>query len=49
MPHLAAAGRGTYYFSPGGLLYRRDPDKRSEDSFCGHLSDRVWSYPTDDG
>jgi hypothetical protein len=53
--HLApykefSIGGRTYYFSPGGLLFRRDPDRsRGEDSFCGLLSDRVWPYPTDDG
>ncbi len=35
----------TYYFTPGGFLYRKDA--RSEETcgfFCGYLSDEVWRY-----
>jgi hypothetical protein len=40
----------TYYFTPGGFLYRKDP--RAEEVggfFCGYLTDEVWHYRTDDG
>jgi hypothetical protein len=46
-PHEALApyeefrmGANTYYFTPGGFLYRKDP---------GSLTDEVWHYRTDDG
>ena len=38
----------TYYFTPGGFLYRKD--LWSEEVcgfFCGFLSDEVWHYRTD--
>ena len=52
--HLApykefSIGGRTYYFTPGGLLHRKDPSRKGGGFFCGHLSDRVWSYKTDDG
>ena len=40
----------TYYFAPGGFLYRKDP--RTEEVggfFCGYLTDEVWHYRTADG
>ena len=40
-------GGKTYYFTPGGFLYRKDP--RTEELggfFCGYLSDEVWRYRT---
>jgi hypothetical protein len=40
----------TYYFTPGGVLYRKD--SRAEEVggfFCGYLTDQVWHYRTDDG
>jgi hypothetical protein len=43
-------GANTYYFTPGGFLYRKDP--RSEEVggfFCGYPSDEVWHHRTDDG
>lgn len=40
----------TYYLTPGGLLYRKDPDtERVGGAFCGYLTDRVWPYRSDDG
>ena len=42
----------TYYFTPGGFLYRRkDPGstERVGGVLCGYLSDRVWRYRSDDG
>jgi hypothetical protein len=43
-------GSNTYYFTPGGFLYRKDP--RAEEVggfFCGYLPDEVWSRRTDEG
>ena len=38
-----------YYFTPGGLLYRRDPGTDEVGGFsCGYLGDEVWHYRTDD-
>ncbi len=43
-------GAKTYYFTPGGFLYRKDPEiEHSGGVFCGCLSDEVWHYRTDDG
>ena len=40
----------TYYFTPGGFLYRKDPyTERVGGVFCGYLTDRVWPYWSDDG
>ena len=42
-------GANTYYFTPGGFLYRKDPG--GEDAggyFCGDLTDEVWHYRTAD-
>ena len=42
-------GSDTYYFTPGGFLYRKDPG--AEDAggfFCGYLTDEVWHYRTAD-
>ena len=53
--HLApykefAIGAKTYYFTPGGFLYRKDPGSEEVGGFfCGYLSDEVWHYRTDDG
>src|SRR3990170_3103054 len=39
----------TYYFTPGGFLYRKDPGTREVGGFfCGYLTDEVWHYRTDD-
>jgi hypothetical protein len=38
----------TYYFTPGGFLYRKEPGTEEiEGFFCGYISDRVWRYRTD--
>ena len=40
----------TYYFTPGGFLYRKDPGSEEVGGFfCGYLSDEVWNQRTDDG
>ncbi len=42
-------GGKTYYFTPGGFLYRKDPEiEHLGGVFCGYLSDEVWHYRTDD-
>ncbi len=43
-------GGRTYYFTPGGFLYRKDPEiEYLGGFFCGYLSDEVWHYRTDEG
>jgi hypothetical protein len=43
-------GANTYYFTPGGFLYRKDPGSDEVGGyFCGYLTDEVWHYRTDDG
>ncbi len=40
-------GGQTYYFTPGGFLYRKDPGTEEVGGFfCGYLSDAVWHYRT---
>jgi hypothetical protein len=40
----------TYYFTPGGFLYRKDSyTERVGGVFCGYLTDKVWRYWNDDG
>ena len=40
----------TYYSTPGGFLYRKDPGtERAGGVCCGYLTDRVWRYWSDDG
>ena len=40
----------TYYFTPGGFLYRKDPVTDLVGGFfCGYLTDEAWRYRTDDG
>ena len=40
----------TYYFTPGGFLYRKDPGAEEVGGFfCGYLTDEVWNHRTDDG
>jgi hypothetical protein len=40
----------TYYFTPGGFLYRKDPGTEEVGGFfCGFLSAEAWHYLTDDG
>ena len=39
----------TYYFTPGGFLYRKDPGSEEVGGFlCGYLTDEAWHYRTDD-
>ena len=39
-----------YYFTTGGLLYRKDPVSEALGGlFCGYLTDEVWHYRVDDG
>ena len=41
-------GGKTYYFTPGGFLYRKDPGSEEIGGFfCGYLSDEVWHYRAD--
>jgi hypothetical protein len=43
-------GAKTYYFTPGGFLYRKDPGSEEVGGFfCGYLTDEVWQYRTYDG
>jgi hypothetical protein len=38
-------GGKTYYFTPGGFLYRTEPGAEEVGGFfCGYLSDEVWHY-----
>jgi hypothetical protein len=38
----------TYYFTPGGFLYRKDPGTEEVGGFfCGYLPDEVWHYRAD--
>jgi hypothetical protein len=40
----------TYYFTPGGFLYRKDPGTEEIGGyFCGYLSDEVWRHRHDGG
>ncbi len=42
-------GAKTYYFTPGGFLYRKDPGSDEVGGFlCGYLTDEVWHYRIDD-
>jgi hypothetical protein len=35
----------TYYFTPGGFLYRKDPGTEEIGGFfCGYLTDEVWRH-----
>ena len=37
----------TYYFTPGGFLYRKDPGTEEIGGFfCGYLTDEAWHYRT---
>jgi hypothetical protein len=55
-PHEALApyeefrvGANTYYFTPGGFLYRKDPGSEEVGGFfCGYLTDEAWHRRTDD-
>lgn len=40
----------TYYFTPGGFLYRKDPGTEELGGFfCGYLADEVWNHRTNYG
>lgn len=40
----------TYYFTPGGFLYRKEPETEELGGFfCGYLTDEVWHYRSDGG
>jgi hypothetical protein len=53
-PHDALApyeefmiGGNAFYFTPGGFLYRKDPEiEHLGGVFCGYLTDEVWHYRT---
>jgi len=37
----------TYYFTPGGFLYRKDAGTEEVGGFfCGYLTDEAWRYRT---
>lgn len=43
-------GANTYYFTPGGFLYRKDPGTDEVGGFfCGYLTDEVWHHRFDNG
>jgi hypothetical protein len=40
----------TYYFTPGGFLYRKDLGAEEVGGFfCGYLTDEVWRHRHDGG
>ena len=40
----------TYYFTPGGFLYCREPGTDEVGGFfCGYLPSEAWRYRTDNG
>ena len=47
-PYEEFSVRGkTYYFTPGGFLYRRDLGTEEVGGFfCGYLTNEVWRYRT---
>ncbi len=47
-PYEEFSVRGkTYYFTPGGFLYLKDPGTEELGGFfCGYLSNEVWRYRT---
>jgi len=43
-------GADTYYFTPGGFLYRKDAGAEEVGGFfCGYLTDEAWHYRIEDG
>jgi hypothetical protein len=43
------ADDSVYYFTPGGFLYRKDPDTKEVGGFfCGYLPNEVWHYRVDE-
>ena len=44
------AGGKTYYFTPGGFLYRKDAGTEEVGGFfCGYLTDEAWHHRTEEG
>ena len=41
-------GGKSYYFTPGGSLYRKDSDERTPGIFCGHLNEEALHYRADE-
>jgi hypothetical protein len=40
-----SVGGRIYYFTPGGFLYRKDPQTEEVGGFfCGYLTDEAWHY-----
>jgi hypothetical protein len=44
-------GGETYYFTPGGFLYRKEEPGSEEvgGDFCSYLTDEVWHYRSNNG
>jgi len=43
-------GSKSYYFTPGGFLYRKEPGSEEVGGvFCGYLTDEVWHYRSNNG
>ena len=43
-------GANTYYFAPGGFLYRKDLGSEEVGGFfCGYLTVEVWHHRSDEG
>ena len=43
-------GGKSYYFTPGGFLYRKEPGSEEVGGvFCGYLTDEVWHYRSNNG
>ena len=44
-------GGKTYYFTPGGFLYRKEEPSSEEVGgiFCGYLTDEVWHHRANKG
>jgi len=44
-------GGESYYFTPGGFLYRKDPGSEEGGGFffCVYPTDEVWNHSTDNG
>jgi len=42
-------GGNTYYFTPGGFLYKDRGTEEVGGFFCGYLTDEAWHYRVDDG
>jgi hypothetical protein len=42
-------GGKSYYFTPGGSLYRKDSPERAPGIFCGYLTEEALHFRTDEG